>query len=94
MISGISIAQEQVTSIDTTFPCFETKALFNTLREKYKEFPIILGKAEDNAKSTMSLWIHPAENTWTIVSTKENLSCVVGVGTNFKLVTLPAGKSI
>ena len=42
----------------------------------------------------MSIWIHPVDSTWTIVSTKEKISCVIGVGTNFKLVTQKTGKSV
>jgi hypothetical protein len=33
----------------------------------------------------MSLWVHPIENTWTIIATIDELSCVVGNGTHFKI---------
>ena len=91
---GTTYAQEQLGSIEPTLPCFETKILFKSLRETHKESPIIMGNANDEAKSTMSIWIHPVDNTWTIVSTKEKISCVIGVGTNFKLVTQKTGKSV
>jgi len=94
MCMGTTHAQEQLGSVESTLPCFETKTLFKSLRETYRESPIIMGKADDGAKSTMSLWMHPVDNTWTIVSTKEKLSCVVGVGTDFKLVTQKTGKSV
>jgi hypothetical protein len=94
MFMGTIHAQEQLGSVESTLPCFETKTLFKSLRETYRESPIIMGKADDGAKSTMSLWMHPVDNTWTIVSTKENLSCVIGVGTNFKLVTQKTNKSV
>lgn len=91
---GTVHAQEELGRIESTIPCFDTKTLFKSLRETYKESPIIMGNADDGAKSTMSLWMHPTNNTWTIVSTKEKLSCVVGVGTDFKLVTQKTGKSV
>lgn len=72
-------------SITVEFPCFESKQLFKDLRERYKEYPIIVGKTSDKAESTMSLWVHPIENTWTIVATIDELSCVVGNGTHFKI---------
>ena len=89
-----SHAQEQLGSIEPTLPCFDTKTLFNSMRETYNETPIVTGKASDQTKSIMSLWIHPVEHTWTLVSTKENFSCVIGVGTDFKLVTQRTGKSV
>lgn len=70
-------------------PCYNTKSLVESLKTTHKETPIVVGKADDIAKSTMSLWLRPIENTWTIVATKGNLSCVIGSGTDFKLVTLP-----
>jgi hypothetical protein len=70
-------------------PCYNTKSLFESLKITHKETPIVVGKADDIAKSTMSLWIRPIENTWTIVATKGDLSCIIGSGTDFKLVLLP-----
>ena len=91
---GTAYAQEELGRIESTIPCFDTKTLFKSLRETYKESPIIMGNTEDDAKSTMSLWMHPVKNSWTIVSTKEKISCVIGVGTDFKLVTPKTGKSV
>jgi hypothetical protein len=51
-----------------------------------------MGKADDVAKSTMSLWINSLENSWSIVATKGDLSCVVGSGTHFKI--MPNKKSL
>jgi len=96
LVIGMSAsrAQDQVGSIEPTLPCFDTKTLFDSMSKTYNETPIITGRATDQAKSIMSLWIHPVENTWTLVSTKENFSCVIGVGTDFKLVTQKTGKSV
>lgn len=69
-------------------PCYHTKTLFDTLKKQYKEAPIIAGNASDVAGSTMSLWMNPQDHTWTIVATKDDLSCVIGVGTDFKVIQL------
>ena len=73
-------------------PCYNTKALFDALKKNYKESPILMGKADDVAKSTMSLWINSLENSWSIVATKGDLSCVIGSGSHFKI--MPNKKSL
>jgi hypothetical protein len=83
------VSEEIVT---VQMPCYNTKVLFDALKKNYKESPILIGKADDIAKSTMSLWINSLENSWTIVATKGDLSCVVGTGTHFKV--MPNKKSL
>ena len=68
--------------------CYNTNIVFNELQKTYKEIPIILGKASDEAGSTMTLWVNPKEKTWTIVATKDKLSCIVGTGTDAELSTV------
>ena len=75
-------------------PCFDTNKLFAELKSKYKETPIIFGNVSDQAKSTMSFWINPKDETWSIISTKKDTSCVIGTGINFKLVPFIKGSDI
>ena len=72
--------------VNIQLPCYNTKVLFDTLKKNYKESPILVGKTDDVAKSTMTLWVNPLEDNWTIVATKGDLSCVVGTGTQFKIM--------
>lgn len=83
---------EEVVKVD--LPCYDTQELFKNLREKFKEMPLLTGKADDEAKSTLSLWMNPIDKTWTIVATKKDLSCVVGVGTDIKLINYKTGVTI
>lgn len=83
---------EEVVKID--LPCYNTQELFKSLREKFKELPLLTGKADDEANSTMSLWLNPIDNDWTIVATKKDLSCVVGLGTDMKIIPTRKGTSI
>ena len=85
-----SVVSEEIVNIE--LPCYNTKVLFNTLKKNYKESPILIGKADDVAKSTMTLWVNPIDDNWTIVATKGDLSCVVGTGTHFKV--MPNKKSL
>ena len=75
---------EEVVSVDIN--CYDTETLFKTLREDYYEYPIILGMTNDKANSTMSVWMQPREKSWTIVATKQDISCIIGTGTNLELV--------
>lgn len=73
-------------------PCYDTSVLLTALKDTYKEVPVIMGKADDIAESTMSIWTNPTDKSWTIVATKKNLSCVIGTGTHFKII--PIKKSL
>ena len=88
--SNEPVMSEEIATVQ--IPCYNTKVLFDALKKNYKESPILLGKADDVAKSTMSLWINSLENSWSIVATKGDLSCVVGTGTHFKV--MPNKKSL
>ena len=95
MILPINLFSQQLeTTVKTELPCYNTKELFKNLREKYKELPILTGKADDDAGSTMSVWLNPIDNDWTIIATKNDLSCVVGTGNDMKIVPTRRGTSI
>jgi hypothetical protein len=93
-ISNISYSQEVQEAITIDLPCYKTSELFKSLKEKYKELPIITGTAGDEAESVVSLWTDPVEKSWTIVTTKKELSCIVGIGTDMKILTYKKGTSI
>ena len=93
-ITNISYSQEIVEAISVDLPCYNTKELFKSLREKYKELPIVTGTAGDQAESTVSIWMDPIEKSWTIVTTKKELSCIVGLGTDIKLLSYKRGTGV
>jgi hypothetical protein len=93
-ISNVSCSQEIVEAIKVDLPCYNTTELFKSLRENYKELPIVTGTASDVAESTVTIWMDPVEKSWTIVSTKNNLSCIVGLGTDIKLLSYRKGTTI
>ena len=69
------------------FPCNKTTIVFDSLKKEYGEMPIITGKADDVANSIMSMWTNPITETWTIVATKGDLSCIIGNGSRIKSLT-------
>jgi hypothetical protein len=83
---------EEKISID--LPCYNTKEIFKSLREQFKEFPILTGDVDDEAKSKVSIWMNPIELNWTIIATKKDISCVIGVGTDLILLNYKKGTAI
>ena len=75
-----------------TLPCYDTDKLFEKLTKDYQEFPLLMGETDDIAQSTMSLWISKQGESWTIITSKDKISCLVGVGKKIKL--LRYGKSV
>ena len=74
--------------------CDTTKSIVETLKSKYYEMPVITGKADDEAGSIMTIWTNPANDSWTIVATKDDTSCIIGVGKNLKVISYKKHKSV
>ena len=56
--------------------------------------PLLTGNVADVAKSTLSVWMNPTDKNWTIVATTQDISCIVGMGTDIKLFNYKTGTSI
>ena len=80
--------------VSSEMVCDETKVIVRMLRENFKEIPVITGKADDIAGSVMTIWTNPITDTWTIVATKDDYSCVIGVGSKFKVIDYAKKKTI
>ena len=93
-LSTKSYSQEIEESISIDLPCYNTKEIFKSIREKYKELPFMTGQASDEANSIVSIWLNPVDNNWTILATKKDLTCVVGMGTNMKIIPYKKGTAI
>ena len=94
LLASNTYSQKLEQTVKTELPCYNTQELFKSLREKFKELPLLTGKTDDDANSTMSVWLNPIENDWTIVATKKDLSCVVGSGTDMKIIPTRKGTNI
>ena len=88
LIAPIFSHGSEILTIDLT--CDTTDKVTQTLRKEFKEVPILLGQANDEAGSIMSLWMNQNNKSWTIVATKDNISCIVGSGD--QLQPVPRGK--
>jgi len=74
--------------------CADTKLIVKDLRDKYKEMPVITGKTDDEAQSLMTIWMNPVDETWTIVATNKDYSCIIGVGQQLKVIDYAKKKMI
>ena len=87
-------AQEIKDTVETELPCYNTEETFKSLREKFKEFPFMIGRAGDFANSIVSIWMNPVDGNWTIIATKNDLTCVIGTGTDMKIAPYKKGTGI
>jgi len=73
--------------LPTDMYCDDTKIIIKSLREDHNEVPFIVGKAGDVAGSIMTFWINPETKSWSIIATKDDTSCIVGVGERVELIS-------
>lgn len=83
LIPQLTLAAEAVA---TQMVCDDTKKIVTSLKEEYNEKPIIIGKATDEAGSLMTLWMSPTTGSWTILATKGDVSCIIGVGRDLQII--------
>ena len=74
--------------------CDKTTTVVKALREQHQEAPVLFGNANDRANSVMSLWVNVNTETWTILTTKDDISCVIGVGENIKSLPITPSSSV
>jgi hypothetical protein len=67
-----------------------TKRLFNT----FGEVPIIRGLTSDVSGTVMTMWLNPKDSSWTILATKDKITCVIGYGKDFKLLEYKTKPSV
>jgi len=66
--------------------CDDTQIVTKRLFNSFGEVPIIRGFTSDVSGTIMTMWINPKENSWTILATKDKITCVIGYGKDFKLL--------
>ena len=84
-VPTLSIAGEKIT---TQLFCDDTLTIVKVLKDTHHEEPFLLGIANDVAESLMTFWLNPITKSWTIVATKDDISCIVGVGNKIQVIPL------
>lgn len=83
LIPTLAFAEPEVLNFQSY--CDTTEKIVKVLRDRFDEMPYVTGIADDLASSSMSVWVNPNTGTWSILSTKNEFSCVIGTGVKFKL---------
>jgi len=81
-------AQDIATTVTLEHLCADTKYTFEQLEKKYGERPILNSVMPDNTNMVISVWHNNKTNTLTVIQSSlyQNLSCVLGIGENTKLM--------
>ena len=80
------LSHSETEIIDTKIFCNKTEIIVRDLTKLFGESPVLTGKTTDQAKSTMTLWMNPITNSWSIIATNKQTSCIVGVGEELKII--------
>lgn len=85
LFSGLAVPQEFMGNVNVSLSCFETKGVYHFLNEEYKETPAIGLRTQDK-DLVFVLLMNKKDKTWTIVSTKDKVTCIIGMGKDFVIV--------
>ena len=67
--------------------CDKTETVFKVLSSAdYKEKPIWLGTTDEKLVN-YSLWVNATTKSWTIVQFNNDISCVIGTGENYTIIS-------
>jgi len=66
--------------------CDKTSTILNSLQNSFKEIGIISGKGVGPTPHTLSVWGNPETNTFTILDTHGDTTCVLGVGEEIQIL--------
>ena len=67
--------------------CDKTEVVLKILSSAdYQEKPIWLGAADEKLVN-YSLWVNPSTKSWTIVQFNNDVSCVIGTGESYTIIS-------
>lgn len=82
LLTGSANAQMEIGTVNVPFKCFDTKSVFTFLNDEFKEQPITTLKSVEK-EVIFSLWVNKKENTWTLLTTRQNITCIIALGNEF-----------
>lgn len=80
-----SIVNAQSVEVKKTVVCDNTQAVIKSLMEQYKEKPMWVARnpLED---ARYALFINSEKGTWTLLQMNTEIACVIGVGSESRLL--------
>ena len=80
--------QSQKTERTVPVECDSTEKVMTALKNQFKEIPLMVGKSVIKQSYT-SIWGNPDTKTFSVVTTKGDITCVLDVGTDLEVVINP-----
>lgn len=82
--------QPKSAQTEKTIPleCDSTEKIMTALRDQFKEIPLMVGKSLTKQSYT-SIWGNPQTKSYTVITTKGDVTCVLDVGDNLEVVINP-----
>jgi hypothetical protein len=94
LLGCLSLASNASETVQREMLCDNTTVIVKTLKETYHEIPVITGRVDDEVKSILTIWTNPSTDTWTIVATHKDYSCIIGTGEKLKVINYTKGNNI
>jgi hypothetical protein len=90
----LKVKKQKAVQVEQTLPviCDSTEVIMSALQDRFKEIPVIAGKSTARQSYT-SVWGNPETKSFTIVTTRGDVTCVLDVGTNLEVI-LPSGTEV
>lgn len=79
------LSNAQVIEMEKTVVCSKPDLVFKELAKEYQERIYWAGHGEKSS-STYILWINAKNNTWTLTQSNKDVSCIIGSGTDNRLL--------
>lgn len=80
LLTSSAIADSETFTISGNMTCDKNGGIIKLITTEYKEKPIILGTGPDDIK--VVLVANEKTKTWTIVAIKDDLTCILALGTD------------
>ena len=78
------LAQAEITTLEKPVVCASTSELLTAFKQSdFKEIPVWIGQQDSTYHS---LFVNEKTKTWTFIQFNEELACVLGSGSNSKMM--------
>lgn len=85
LLPVLAVAQQDYVTVEKKVVCGETKKVLEELFVQFEEVPVWTG---DEPGSRYGLLINEKTNSWTLIQFNENVTCIIGAGTDSKEIIL------
>ena len=88
-----SSAQNSLGTVTVPFKCFDTKIVFKYLQDEFNEKPVSSFKSVEK-DVIFSIWTNQKDNTVTLLTSHQDITCIIGIGNDLKFIGLVPLKNL